>query len=221
MDKQADSNELPSQTLTHSPATPSTTTTTTTIVNVKVLSGERAGEQQHLVIQPIEFDSRHRNMYGYLALAAFILVLINYIMIKERTCQISIVNGAGYYDLLQSFHLTTLIVAIIIFILSYFNFAMVIYEFKLIFYTTAALIFVCAGLLIYNAVAIVSAPCVTLNSPFVGNGLLSVLDVSAIGPNGATNVFSAGDGVGITVFFFDIIAAVLLFFTGRRFYIKS
>lgn len=171
-------------------------------------------QQQHLIIQPVEFDHRHRNLYGYLALGAFVLTLINFIMIKERSCQISLVNGYQNYDLIQSFHLTTLIVAIIVFILSYFNFALVIYDFKMLFYSSAFFIFICAALLIYDAVAIVSAPCIAMQLPNASQFLSSF----GASETDAHNVFSARDGVGITVFFFDILAAGLMFFTGRRFY---
>lgn len=145
------------------------------------------------------------------------LVLINYLMIKERTCQITF-DGSLFknYNLMQSFHMTVLVVTIIIFVLSYFNFAMVIYEFKLLFYVTALLIFVCAGLLIYNTVAIFNLPCVPLGS----QGVASLIDTSGL-LNHQNDVFSAGDGVGITVFFFNIISACLLFFTGRSFYRRS
>lgn len=107
---------------------------------------------------------------------------------------------------------------IIVFVLSYFNFALVIYEFKLLFYTSAALIFICAALLIYNVIVIVSAPCVPSDFPSA-NKFVLLFDVSLLDPN-ATNVFSAGDGFGITIFLFDLIAAALLFLTGRRFYQK-
>lgn len=154
-----------------------------------------------------------------MSLAVFVLVLINYIMIKERNCQISLANGYQNFDLIQSFHMTTLMVAMIVFILSYFNFALVIYDFKLLFYASAALIFACAGFSIYNAIAIVSKPCVSTSYTFA-NQFFLLFDTSLFDPN-ATNIFSAGDGVGITVFFFDIIAAGLMFFVGRRFYQKS
>lgn len=158
-------------------------------------------------------------MYGYLSLAAFILVLINYIMIKERACQISLANGYQNFDLIQSFHITTLMVNVIVFILSYFNFALVIYDFKLLFYASASLIFICAAFLIYNAIAIVTIPCVSVNFTFA-NQFLLLFDASLFDPE-ATNIFSAADGIGITVFLFDIIAAGFMFFAGRRFYQKS
>lgn len=154
-------------------------------------------------------------MYGYLALGAFVLLLINYLMIKERSCQFSLVNGFQNYDLIQSFHLTALIVAIIVFVLSYFNFAMVISDLKLLFYTSAGLIFICSGMLIYNAIAITTAPCVSISTQF--GGLIQILGAAPL-IEGQTNIFSARDGVGITVFFFDIVAAGLLFFAGRKFY---
>lgn len=176
--------------------------------------------QQHLIIQPIEFDHKHRNMYGYLALGAMVLVLINYLMLKNRSCQLALVffdGVSGYdYELIQGFHMTTIIVAIILFVLSYFNFAMVIHEFKLLFYASAALIFICSGLLIYNVVAITSAPCVAIGN----EGLISLMGVSGVLGQG-TNIFSAHDGIGITVFVFDILAAILMFFAGRRFYQRS
>lgn len=175
-------------------------------------------QQQYLVIQPVEFDYRHRNMYGYLALATFLLVLINFIMIKERACQISLANGYQNYDLIQGFHLTTLIVAIVVFILSYFNFALVIADFKLLFYSSAAIIFACSGLLIYNAVVIVSAPCVSSNFN-TANQFIKLFDSSLFNPD-TKNIFTANDGIGITVFLFDILGACLMFLAGRRFYQK-
>lgn len=174
--------------------------------------------QQHIIIQPIEFDYKHRNVYGYLTLAAALLVLINYLLIKERTCQLSFAGNVQNFDLIQGFHMTTLIVAIIIFVLSYFNFAVVIYEFRMLFLATAALIIICAVMLIYNAAAITSAPCVPISSPMAGP-FLSAIDSSFL--TGSTDIFAAKDGTGITVFVFDLIAAVLMFIAGRSFYKRS
>lgn len=159
-------------------------------------------------------------MYGYLAFGAMVLALINYLMIKNRSCQLAVVfidglNGYNY-ELIQGFHMTTIIVAIVVFVLSYFNFAMVIHEFRLLFYTSAALIFICSGLLTYNAVAITSAPCVTLGN----EGLISLVGVSGVLGQG-TNIFSARDGIGITVFVFNILAAILMFSAGCRFYKRT
>lgn len=188
-------------------------------VFVKVGGSEQQNQsgQQHLIIQAVEFDHKHRNWYGYMAFGAFILVLINYIMIENRACKFSIANGGNDFDLIQGFHMTALIVAIIVFILSYFNFAVVIYEFKLLFYTSALLIFVCVGILIYNVVAITYSPCVTLTN----EGFLSTIDATPIITGKESTVFSATDGIGITVFFFDIVAAVLLFLAGRSFYKRN
>lgn len=111
--------------------------------------------------------------------------------------------------------MTSLIVAILVFVLSYFNFAVVLYEFKLLFYTVAALIFVCSGFLVYNVVAITSSPCVPINTQIV-NLFSQLVDGSFAAGN--NNVFAAKDAIGITVFFFDIVAAGLMFFTGRSFY---
>jgi hypothetical protein len=173
---------------------------------------------QYLVIQPIEFDYRHGNVYGYLALASFVLVLINFIMLKERSCQISLANGYQNYDLIQGFHIATLIVGIVVFILSYFNFALVIADYKILFYSSAAMIFACSGFMIYNAVTIVSAPCVSANYS-AANQFIKLFDSSVLNPS-AKNIFAAGDGIGITVFVFDILAACLMFLAGRRFYQK-
>lgn len=175
-------------------------------------------EQQRLIIQPIEFDYRHRNVYGYLALATFILVLINFIMLKERACQYSLANGSQDYDTIQAFHLTTIIIGIIVFILSYFNFALVIADIKLLFYASALLIFACAGFLIYSAVVIFSAPCVPTGY-LQANQFFQQFDTSFIDSD-TRNVFAARDAIGITVFIFDIIGAGLMFLAGRRFYQK-
>lgn len=174
--------------------------------------------EQHLILQPIEFDHKHRNMYGYFAMISALLILINYLLIKERTCQISLANGQQNFDLIQSFHMIAMIVAIIVFVLSYFNFAIVLYEFKSLFYFTAALIFVCAGLILYDTIAITSAPCVTIATGGNG-GLIEVFDAQSV-LNKTTNVFTAQDTVGILVFVFDLAAFLLLVWTGRRFYMK-
>lgn len=174
--------------------------------------------EQHLILQPIEFDHRHRNLYGYLALASAILMLINYLMIKERTCQISLVNGTQNYDLIQSFHMIALIVCIIVFVLSYFNFAIVLYEFKLLFYSTAALIAICACLILYDAIAMTTAPCVSLQD-VPASALVQTFDAQSV-ISETTNVFTAKDTVGILVFIFDLVATVLLLWTGLRFYQK-
>lgn len=112
--------------------------------------------------------------------------------------------------------MTTIIVGIIVFVLSYFNFALVIYDLKPLFYASAVLIFVCSILLIYDTVAIVSTPCVPLGANF-GGPVLQLLDAS-VWQTGGHDIFSARDGIGITVFFFDLIAAVLMFMAGYRFY---
>lgn len=156
-------------------------------------------------------------MYGYYALASAILVLINYLMIKERSCQISLVNGHQEFDLIQSFHLIALIVSIIVYVLSYFNFAIVLYEFKLLFYSTNLLIFACASLIIYDTVAISSAPCVSLQSS--SGGLVKIFDAESM-LNETNNVFTAKDTIGILVFVFDLMAAIFLLLAGRRFYMK-
>lgn len=172
-------------------------------------------DSQQLIIQPIEFDHMHRNLYGYLAFATFALVLINYLLIKERSCQISLANGIESFGLIQSFHLTVVVVSIMVFVLSYFNFAMVIYDFKLLFYSAAILLLACVFLLIYNVASIVSSPCVSPDT----EGLLSVIDTSAI-LRGKDDIFSAADGVGITVFVLDIVAAGFMLLTVHTFYLR-
>lgn len=146
----------------------------------------------------------------------FALVLANYLMLKERACQISIANGYQDYDLIQSLHLTALIVAIVVFVLSYFNFALVIYDIRPLFYASALLIVACALFLLYGAVAIVWRPCVPLGAPF-GGPVLQLLDASAW-QTGAHDVFAAGDRIGIAVFVLDAGAAALMLFAGYRFF---
>lgn len=168
-----------------------------------------------MIIQPIEFNYRHRNAYGYLALGSFVLVLINYILIMARLCQYSLVNGFFSYDLTQSFHLFALVVALMVFVLSYFDFAAIIYDFKLLFNISAALIFVCSILLVYCAISITSAPCMPVQSPL--QGLKAIL--GAVGMmKEDKSIFSDHDGVSITVFVFDILAAAILGFASHRFY---
>lgn len=139
-------------------------------------------------------------------------MIINYLLIKERSCTWSLTHGN--YDLIQGFHTTLLIIAILVFVLSYFNVAIVIYEFKPLYYAATTIIFICVALLIYNSIAITSAPCVPIQG---SQGLLSLFDASTIF-QGAENIFTAKDGIGITVFVFDLMAAILMFLAGVSFY---
>lgn len=142
-------------------------------------------------------------------------------MVQERSCHFSFVNGFKSFDLIQSFHMTALIVAILVFVLSYFNFAIAIYEFKLLFHITTLLMFISAGLLIYNAVAITTAPCTGNVAAAFYQKLVQTITEPGTGVSTPKNIFSAGDGTGITVFLFDIIGAGLLFLAGRDFRRRS
>lgn len=166
---------------------------------------------QHLILQPIEFDHKHKNLYGYYALAAAILMLTNYLMLKERTCQISLANGLHSFEIFQSFHMIALIVSLIVFILSYFHFAMVLHEFKILFYSTGLLIVVCAIMLLYNAIAITWRPCVS----FSQTGLAKRFDTSGKDQN--YNIFTSQDTIGILVFAFDLVASLFLILSARRY----
>ena len=115
--------------------------------------------------------------------------------------------------------MTAIIVSVIVFILSYFNFALVIYEFKLLFYASAAIIFVSAFLVLGSVISVVTLPCVSVTGFPFASPFLALFDSSIFDSN-STNIFAAGDGIGITVFLFDVIALVLLILTGLRFYKK-
>ncbi|KAG9509584.1 Voltage-dependent calcium channel type A subunit alpha-1, partial [Fragariocoptes setiger] len=145
---------------------------------------------QQLVIQPIEFNHRHSNIYGYLSLAVSCLLLINYLLIQERSCFL----GPGLnFQLLQSFHLSVLILCLLLFVLSYFDFAVVVAEYRYFFYSCFFLIDIGVIALIYTTYRMSVSPCVSMQK-----GLLAIFDTSNL-IYGHTNVFSAHDSIGITV----------------------
>lgn len=163
---------------------------------------------------PIEFDHKHKNMYGYYAIAGAILVLTNYLMLKERACQISLANQViQSFDVYQSFHLMVLIVSLLVFVLSYFHFALVLHDYKLLFYSTGLLISLCIVMLLYNAIEIIWAPCISMSE----KGLARHYDSS--GKLQKSTIFAAKDTIGILVFSFDLIASLFLLQSVRRFII--
>lgn len=156
----------------------------------------------------VEFNVKHTNWYGYMALVVFALSLTSFLMIQNRACQISFQILVSNNHVLQSFHLTVMIVALIIFILSYFNFSVIMKEYTPLLYIVALITFACAGFLIYNVVDIFRKPC--KSSP----------EVSLLGTY-YENIFKAGDAIGITVFFFDLISSALMIFAGVNMFQKS
>lgn len=168
-------------------------------------------------------------MCGYYAIAVAILMLVNYQMLKERTCQLLVENGREPFEIFQQFHMIALIICLI---LGYFHFTMVLHQFKLLFYSIALILLSCASMILYSAIAITWTPCLhsalttnpstTTTTPDNATDLGKKLQALTAGndpmimtmtTNG--NIFSSKDTIGILVFTFDLLASLILVLSAK------
>lgn len=99
---------------------------------------------------------------------------------------------------MQLFHYIAIITGIVIFVLSFFDFAGVLYDIKLLFVAAVLGVFASGAMMLYATYVAFHMSC---KSAFAG-----VADTIS----GATNVIQAQDEVGITIMVLDLIAALLL-----------
>lgn len=159
-----------------------------------------------LVIVPgLEFDPQRKSRYGMHALGAAILIFISFLLIELRDCNWS--PGIDL-DVLQALHISLMVFAFVLYLLSLFGIADFIFQYKIMFLVGIVTIYVFAGLMAWMTYEAATNPCVkTGNLP---------IDLSGFDPN--KNVFSRGDGVGIVVLILDIMATVLTISAAIAFY---
>ena len=108
------------------------------------------------------------------------------------------INAYTDSEHLQLFHYIAIITGIIIFVLSFFDFAGVLYDITLLFVAAVLAIFASGSMMLYATYVAFHMSC--------KSGFAEIGDVVS----GAKNVIQAQDEVGITVMVLDLIAALLL-----------
>lgn len=159
-----------------------------------------------LVIVPgLEFDPSRRYRYGMHSLIAGILVLISYLLVEFRDCN----WGPGIdLDTLQALHISLMVFAFVLYLLSLFGIADFIFQYKILFLVGLLTVYAFFGLMIWMTYEAAVNPCVkTFSIP---------IDITPYSAN--KNVFSRGDGVGIIVLLLDSFATLLIFSAATNFY---
>lgn len=95
------------------------------------------------------------------------------------------------------FHYIAIIVGVVIFVLSFFDFAGLLYDVKLLFVAAVLGIFAAGGMMLYATYIAFHMSCKSAI-----NSLIDTL--------GSKNVIEASDEVGIAIMVLDLIAALLL-----------
>lgn len=145
----------------------------------------------------------HCNSYGFSGGFAAICAAISWFLVQDRSCKISInqlLSENFTQDNLQMFHYIAIIVGVVIFVLSFFDFAGVLYEVTLLFVAATIGIFASGAMMLYATYMAFHMSCKSaLGTLFDTANLL-----------GSKNVIQAQDEVGIAIFVLDLIAACLL-----------
>lgn len=144
--------------------------------------------------------------YGLYAAAAGVMLFISVLMVELRNC-----NWSPGIDLdrLQGLHISMMVFAIVLYMLSLFSIADYLYQYKMIFLGTAITIWMFVGLMVWMVYEAATNPCVqTFNA--------APIDLTPYSAN--KNVFSRGDGVGIVTLMLDILATVLMFSAATSFW---
>ena len=159
-----------------------------------------------LVIVPgFEFDPTRKYRYGMHAALSAILIFIAFVLIELRDCN----WGPGIdLDKLQALHVSMMVFAFVLYLLSLFGIADFIFKFKLFFLFGVLLVYVFAGLMIWMCYEAAVNPCVKMAN-------FAPIDFSI---SSGKNVFSRGDGVGIVVLLLDIVATLMMFSAASNFY---
>lgn len=98
------------------------------------------------------------------------------------------------------FHYIAMIVGVVIFVLSFFDFAGILSDIKLLFVLAVLAIFASGGMMLYATYISFHMSC--------KSAFNTLFDTASLG--GARNVIEANDEVGISIMVLDLIAAMLL-----------
>lgn len=156
-----------------------------------------------ILVPGLEFDPTRKYRYGMHSLMAGILIFLSFLLVEFRNC-----NGGPGIDLnrLQALHISLLVFALALYLLSLFGIADFIFQFKIMFLFGVLLIYTFVALMIWMTYEAAVNPCVQ------SFGTIPV-DFSF-----ETNVFTRGDGVGIVVFLLDIFATLFMISAAGNFY---
>lgn len=154
-----------------------------------------------VIVPGLEFNPTRKYRYGVHALIAAGLIFLSFILIELRDCN----WGPGIdLDQLQALHISMMVFAFVLYLLSLFGIADFIFQFKIFFLVGVLVIYAFVGIMIWMTYEAAVNPCVASGIP---------IDFS-----GASNVFSRGDGVGIVVLILDIFATILMVSAAGSFY---
>lgn len=175
--------------------------------------GEQAQHQQHaaipmpkvVIVPGLEFDPARKYRYGMHALTAGVLIFISMVLIELRDCS----WGPGIdLDRLQALHISLMIFALVLYLMSLFGIADYIFQFKIFFLFGVLLVYAVGILMIWMTYEAVVNPCVkTFN--------FAPIDTAF---NSNKNVFQRGDGLGIIVFLLDGVATISMLSAATNFY---
>lgn len=158
-----------------------------------------------VIVPGLEFDPSRKYRYGMSALVAAILTFVSFVLVEMRDC-----NAGPMIDLdkLQALHISMMVFAFVLYLLSLFGIADYIFQFKLFFLVGALLVYIFAGLMVWMTYEAAVNPCVKVFDA-------APLDLN-FNPN--KNVFNRGDTVGIIVLFLDIFATISMISSALNFY---
>lgn len=132
---------------------------------------------------------------------AALLIFISFLLVEFRDCN----GGIGIdLDRLQALHISLMIFAFALYLLSLFGIADFIFQFKIIFFVGVLVIYFFVALMIWMTYEAAVNHCVATFIP--------------VDLNPSSNVFSRGDGVGITVLLLDIFATLFMLSAAGSFY---
>lgn len=158
-----------------------------------------------VIVPGLEFDSSRKYRYGMHSLAAAILIFIAFILVEMRDCAVGPMIDL---DRLQALHISLMVFAAVLYLLSLFGIADYIFQYKLFFLAGALLVYMFAGLMVWMTYEAAVNPCVKVFNA-------APIDLT-FDPN--KNVFSRGDTIGIIVLILDIFATLLMISAALNFW---
>ena len=156
-----------------------------------------------IIVPGLEFDPARKYRYGTHALFSALLIFISFILVELRDCN----WGPGVdLDRLQALHISLMVFAFVLYLLSMFGIADFIFQYKFFFLFGALLVYTFSGLMIWMTYEAAVNPCV------------KSFNVAPVDLTFSSNVFSRADGVGIVVLLLDIFATLLMISAASNFY---
>lgn len=153
----------------------------------------------------LEFDPARKYRYGTHSLAAAVALFVSFVIVEIRDCN----WGPGIdLDKLQALHISLMVFAFTLYLLSLFGIADFVFKYKFMFLLGAIMVYTIVGLLIWTTYEAATNPCKkTFNA--------IPIDIT---PNVNKNVFNSGDAYGIVVLLLDILATLFMFSAAANFW---